>query len=116
MFFAESWHRLHLLKILGLVTCRTEVHYSPFTSSATNESLLSENVQSYQSDTIITSVVYRTYLEMFCDIKPIFLELLKAHVSDGRHIDFHFSNEKVLSSETINILGAIFMHSKTENP
>ena len=47
------------------------------------------------------SVAYGTSLKMFCDVKPHFSQLLKVHVQDGHHFDFHFSNEKVSSSKKI---------------
>ena len=35
-------------------------------------------------------VVYKTSLDMFCDVKPNFSQLLKAHVYDGRPFWFSF--------------------------
>ena len=34
--------------------------------------------------TTMIFVAYRTSLDMFCDVKPNFSQLLKAHVYDGR--------------------------------
>ena len=45
------------------------------------------------------SVAYRTSLEMFCDVKLHFSQLLKAHVLTVAIWGFYLSNEKVPSSE-----------------
>ena len=42
--------------------------------------LLSENVENYWNVTTMISVAYRTSLEMFCNVKLHFSQLLKAHV------------------------------------
>ena len=120
----------------------SEVHYDPFTSTATNERnfssslLLSENVQNYWSETTMISITCRTpFSDVFWSKTTFFTTFEKHLFLTAATLIFIFLMKKCLPfkkekltfwstsyCDTISDLGkdtwelfwAIFMHSKTE--